>query len=302
MSVRIRAAAAAIACLSTGYAIAQAPQLPTDGKSWVGHAPPGVRDPNLPPDEDAAKGQLATSPRHAEWVDIMTTNGPAIKSFIVQPESKPTAGAGVVIVIHEASGLTEWVRGVADQLAKHGFIAIAPDLVSGKGPTGGGTDSLGDRVEQVISTLTVDDVVARLNAVRDYAVKMPGANGRVASIGFSWGGAMSLSYALKQSRLNGAVTFYGPIPTDPAAYATRSTVPVLGLYGQADARVNENIPLAEIALGSSFTPHVYLNAGHGFVRQQKGQNGANLKATTWAWPETISFLQRVTGGGGFGGA
>jgi carboxymethylenebutenolidase len=87
--------------------------------------------------------------------------------------------------------MQDWVRGVADQLAKEGFIAIAPDLLSGKGPGGGGTDSLGDKVGETIRTLTPADVVARLDAVRSYALKVPSANGKVGSIGFCWGGGMS---------------------------------------------------------------------------------------------------------------
>jgi carboxymethylenebutenolidase len=279
--------------------VPQAPQSAADGKSWFRDAAPGVRDLNLPPDEDAAKGQLAGSPRRHESVDVKLQNASAIKSFVVYPQFtvlRPTAG--VVIVIHENSGLTDWVRGVADQLAYHGFIAIAPDLLSGKGLNGGGTDSLTGQVEQVIGTLTVDDVVSRLNAVREYGLKIPTANGRVAALGFSWGGGMSLHYALNQPALNGAASFYGPIPANPAAYANRSQVPVLGLYAQTDATVNENIPLARIALGPSFSPNMYFDASHGFVRQQNGQNGANLKATAWAWGETIDFLRRVAGGGG----
>jgi carboxymethylenebutenolidase len=308
MSAHTRVAVFAIASVSTAYAMGLVPPTvhatqksqgqTAEGKSWAGSDAPAKRDVNLPPDEDAAREQLAKSPRHAEWVDIAMTNGPAIRSFLVQPERKPPTGAGVVILIHEEFGLTEWIRGVADQLAKHGFIVIAPDLLSGKGPAGGGTDSLGDRVGQIISALTVDEVVARLNAVRDYTLKMPDSNGRVATIGFSWGGGMSLHYALNQPRLNGAVSFYGPIPTDPAAYSNRSRVPIVGLYGQADTAINENIPLAQIALGASFTPNTYFDAGHGFARLQKGQNGANFKATAWAWGEAIELLKRVTGGAG----
>jgi carboxymethylenebutenolidase len=226
----------------------------------------------------------------------MSGGGP-LKSFVVYPQR--STKAGVLIVIHEIFGLTEWVRAVSDQLAQHGFIAVAPDLLSGKGPNGGGTDSLGDRVGQTIQTLAVNDVIARLNAVRDYAAKIPAANGRVGSIGFCWGGGMSFQYAMRQPQLNAAVTFYGPMPSDPSEYRL-SRVPILGLYGGADERVNANIEIAQALLGDSYIPNVYFEAGHGFLRQQREQKGANLRATEMSWGEAISFLQRTVDGGGRG--
>jgi carboxymethylenebutenolidase len=254
----------------------------------------GPRNPNLPPDADAAKAQLASSPRHGEWVDIPMANGPALKSFVVYPER--STKAPVVLVIHEIFGMQDWVRGVADQLAKEGFIAIAPDLLSGKGPDGGGTDSLGDKVGETIRTLTPSDVVARLNAVRDYALKIPSANGKVASIGFCWGGGMSAQYAFNQPKLDAAVSYYGPLPTEPAAYA-KTKAPILGLYGGNDARVNANIPVAEAELkkaGAVYQPNVFEAAGHGFLRQQNGQDSANMRATEKAWPMTLAFLRKYT--------
>jgi dienelactone hydrolase len=116
-------------------------------------------------------------------------------------------------------------------------------------------------------------------------------------VGFGWGGGMSFDYALKQPQLNGAVSFYGPISADPEDY-TNPRVRILGLYASLDAAVNENIPIAEATLGNLFSPHVFINATHGFVQEQKEQNGENLNALIFAWPEAISFLQGVTGGGG----
>jgi carboxymethylenebutenolidase len=142
---------------------------------------PGQRNPNLPPDADAAKEQLAKSSRHGDWVDIKMANGPAIKSFVVYPER--STKAPVVIVIHEIFGMADWVRGVTDQLAKEGFIAIAPDLLSGKGPNGGGTESLGDQVGQTIRTLTPADLSARLDAVMAYGKGLPASSGKTATIG-----------------------------------------------------------------------------------------------------------------------
>ena len=304
MNARIMFAAVAIAGLCVAPAVAQdrdlhAGHVPGSNVEQAGPASgsSAARNQNLPPDADAAKAQLEKSPRHQEWVDIKMANGPAIKSFVVYPERKDKAP--VVIVIHEIFGMADWVRGVADQLAKEGFIAVAPDLLSGKGPNGGGTDSLGDKVGETIRTLTPADVVARLDAVRDYALKTPAANGKVASIGFCWGGGMSAQYAFNQPKLDAAVSYYGPLPTEPAAYA-KTKAPVLGLYGGNDARVNANIPVAEAELkkvSATYQPNVFEGAGHGFLRQQTGADGANMKATEKAWPMTLAFLRKYTDSG-----
>jgi carboxymethylenebutenolidase len=250
----------------------------------------------LPPAAEHAVEALKNSPRHHEWVDVKVPgSSDTIKTFVAYPERKDKAG--IVVVIHEIFGLSDWIRAVADQLAQDGFIAVAPDLLSGKGPNRGGTDELGDKVTQVIRTLTPEEVVTRLNAVRDHGLKLPAANGRSATIGFCWGGQYSFHYASAQPALNGAVVYYGPSPSDPAAY-TRISAPVLGLYGQDDARVNATIPTAEAEMGKagkSYEKHVFVDAGHGFLRQQSGTQKvpkANMKATELAWPLTLEFLRK----------
>jgi carboxymethylenebutenolidase len=254
-------------------------------------AAPAPRNEALPPDADQAKGALAKSPRHGEWVDIKLPDGGKLVTWVVYPETKSKAGA--VIVIHEIFGMTDWVRGVADQLAKEGFIALAPDLLSGKGPNGGGTDSLGEEATKVIRTLTPETVVERLNAVREYALKLPAANGKVGSVGFCWGGTTSFAYAAAQPKLGAAVVYYGTSPSDAAAY-TKINAPVLGLYGGDDARVDATIPTAEAEmkkLNKRYTPRVFEGAGHGFLRQQSGKDGANRKAAEQAWPATLAFFR-----------
>ena len=245
----------------------------------------------IPPDADGAKAALAASPRHGDWVDLALADGTRLLTWVVYPETRTKAG--VVLVIHEIYGLTDWVRGVADQLAEDGFIALAPDLLSGLGPNGGGTEALGADVTKTIRTLTPEQVAARLDVVRDYALKLPAAGGKAASVGYCWGGSMSFAYATLQPKLSGAVVYYGSSPSDPAAYA-RIAAPVLGLYGADDARVNATIPTAEAEmrkLGKPFTAHLFEGAGHGFLRQQSGRDGANRKAAEKAWAATLAFLR-----------
>jgi carboxymethylenebutenolidase len=259
---------------------------------------PAQRNPNLPPDATAAAAQLTASPRHGEWVDIKSSNGGApIKSFVVYPERKDKAP--VVIVIHEIFGLSDWIRGVADQLAKDGFIAIAPDFLSGMGPNKGGSQELGSQGStQAIRNVTDEDKVRILNDVREYALKIPAASGKTATVGFCWGGAASSLFALKQPGLNAAVAYYGGMPADAAAFAAAKT-PILGLYAANDTRVNATLDLAKTELAKrsvAYEQHFFEGAGHGFLRQQSGNQNApnNMKATEQAWPLTLEFIRKHT--------
>jgi carboxymethylenebutenolidase len=259
-------------------------------------SPIAPRAADLPPGEKEAKAVLEKSPRHGEYVDIAVPGAKTpLKAYVVYPERKDKAP--VVIVIHEIFGLSDWIRSVADQLAADGFIAIAPDLLSGHGKDGGGTDSFADRgeVTNAIRGLKSPEVTADLNAIRDYGAKLPAATGKTATIGFCWGGGQSFAYAVNQPDLSAAVVYYGTSPDKDQL--DKIKCPVLGLYGGNDARISSNVPkTAEEmkALGKSYTSHVFDGAGHGFLRQQDGQNGANMKATQQAWPETLQFLRENT--------
>jgi carboxymethylenebutenolidase len=252
------------------------------------------QDQNLPPAEEQAKAALENSPRHGEFVDVkMPGSGTLINTWVVYPERKDKAP--VVIVIHEIFGLSDWIRAVADQLAKEGFIAVAPDLISGMGPGGGGTDSAKSRddVVKLIRGLKPEETIARLNAVRTYALKLPAANGKSATVGFCWGGGNSFAYATVQPELNAAVVYYGTSPE--TSMLSKIKAPVFGNYGGNDARVNSTIEGASTEmkrLGKIYEYEIYEGAGHGFLRQQFGQDGANLKATQKAWPLTLAFLRK----------
>jgi carboxymethylenebutenolidase len=256
-------------------------------------APQTARDENLPPSEQQAKAALEKSPRHGEYVDVkLPAGGTPIRTWIVYPERKDKAG--VVILIHEIYGLSDWLRGVADQLAREGFIAVVPDLTSGMGPNGGGSQAAASRddVVALVRAVTPEAATTRLDAVRDYAVHLPAANGKSATVGFCWGGGKSFAYAASQPALNAAVVFYGT-PPEPADLA-RIKAPVLGHYGGDDARITTTIPPTEAEmkkLGKTYEPHIYEGAGHGFLRAQEDREGANLKATQEAWPRTVAFLR-----------
>jgi len=255
-------------------------------------APASAAPMPLPPAEDSALAALNRSPRHGEWVDVAYPGHAPLRTWVVYPER--SSKAGVVLVIHEIFGLTDWIRSVADRLAGEGFIAVAPDLISGLGPGGGGTDSTASRDDAVklVRLLTPEESAARLSTVRDWAVKLPSANGKLATIGFCWGGGRSFAAAAMTPPPRGCVVYYGTAPD--SAQILHVQAPVLAHYGGDDARVNATIDAAKAALAKAkvpYDPHIYAGAGHGFLRQQTLREGANQKAAEQSWPLTITFLR-----------
>jgi len=222
--------------------------------------------------QEWAKQRLAKSSRHQEWVKVK--NGTReVNSFVVYPEVKNKATA--VVVIHEIFGMSDWVQSLTDQLAEAGYIAIAPDLLSGMGPNGGGTSSL-DRngVGQAIRDLPPDQITADLNAVADYVSKLPASNGKVVVTGYCWGGSQSFRFATNRPSLKAAFVFYGSAPAgadnapDKAALA-KITAPVYGFFAGNDARIDATLPATSAAMAElkkTFDPVTYDGAGHGFMR------------------------------------
>jgi carboxymethylenebutenolidase len=244
--------------------------------------------------QDTAKERLEKSPRHHEWVKVKHGDR-EVQCFLVFPEVKDKAKA--VVVIHEIFGLTEWVRGVADQLAEAGYIAIAPDLLSGMAPGGGGTSEIGSRDKSVkaVSSLSPDQVTADLNAVTDHVVKLPACNGKVAVCGFCWGGAQTFRYATNNEHVQAAYVFYGTGPSDDAIERIRC--PVYGFYGGSDNRVNATIPKSTELMkkhGKTYEPVTYEGAGHGFMRagEAASAGAANKKAHDEAWARWKELLKK----------
>lgn len=258
------------------------------------HAAEWSADPAIPPGETGAKQALERSPRHHEWIDLsVPETGAKVSAFVAYPERKDKAP--VVLVIHEVYGLTDWIRAVADRLAADGFIAVAPDFLSGKGPGGGGTEKFASRddVVKAVRGLGSAEVAAILDAAGRYGKALPAASGKVGAMGFCWGGARSFEYATMRADLEAAVVFYGTSPDNNALAAVRA--PVLGLYGEDDARVNATVGPAMARmkeLGKSFAEHTYPGAGHGFLRAQDGRDGANLAASRKAWKEAVGHLRK----------
>ena len=246
--------------------------------------------------QDPSAQRLEKSPRHHEWVAVKQGER-TVHSFLVYPEVSGKAPA--VVVIHENRGLTDWVRSVADQLAEAGYIAIAPDLLSGMAPGGGKTSDYpsGDAAREGIYKLAPDQVTADLNAVADYVAKLPAANGKVAVAGFCWGGGQTFRFATNRSNLAGAFVFYGTGP-DSKEDIARIKSPVFGFYGGDDARVNATIPQSAALMkeaGKTYEPVTYDGAGHGFMRsgEEASASEANRKARDESWARWKNLLRKI---------
>ncbi len=250
-------------------------------------------DAGLPASGDDAMARLAASPRHAEWQTIATRpNGTdSIRAWVVYPERAEQAP--VVLVVHEIFGLSPWIRSVADQLAAEGFIAIAPDLMTSANLPGSPENPDPDAARAAIRELQPADVHRQLQALAQWGMSLPAASDRYGIVGFCWGGSTSFAHAVAAPDLGAAVVYYGTSPATAELGAVRA--PVLGLYGENDARVNATIAPADSALralGRTYQPVIYDGAGHGFLRAQAGQADANMTATRQAWPRTIAWFRQ----------
>jgi carboxymethylenebutenolidase len=240
--------------------------------------------------------QLEASPRHQEWVEIMS-NGRKLRCFVVYPEVSTKATA--VVVIHENRGLNDWARSMADQIAGAGFIAIAPDLLSGMAPNGGGTADFpnGDAARDAIYKLDSAQVRKDLNAVADYVTALPSSNRKVAAAGYCWGGGQCFRMATNNSRIKAAFVFYGVGPEDISAIRNVKA-PVYGFYGGNDERVNATIPKSDSlmkAAGKKYEPVIYTGAGHGFMRagQEPNPTPENVKARDEGFARLIAKLKEI---------
>jgi carboxymethylenebutenolidase len=246
--------------------------------------------------QDWAKQRLDKSPRHAEWVKLKHDKR-EVQAFVVYPEVKEKATA--VLVIHEIFGLTDWARSVADELAEAGYVAIAPDLLSGMGPKGGGTAEFGgdDAARKAVAELPADQVTADLNAAAEYVAKLPACNGKVAVAGFCWGGGQAFRFAENNKDVKASFVFYGTGPQTEDE-AGKVNCPVYGFYGGDDARVTMTVAKTTEAMkkaGKTYDPVTYDKAGHGFMRAGEAPDAKedNKKAHDEAWKRWKGILAKL---------
>ncbi len=239
-----------------------------------------------------ARERIAKSPRHSEWVTVKH-DGRTVDTLVVYPESKEKRP--VVLVIHEIFGLSDWAQELADEVAAAGYIAVAPDLLSGMAPNGGRTkDFAAGSVMEAVSKLNPDQVTGDLNAAADYGLKLPAASGKLYVAGFCWGGGQTFRFATNRGDLSAAFVFYGPPPEKDAM--ARIKAPVYGFYAGNDARIDATIPdtvTAMKAAAKTYDPVTYEGAGHGFMRagEAPDANEANKKARDDAWKRWKGLME-----------
>jgi carboxymethylenebutenolidase len=247
--------------------------------------------------QDWAKARLDASPRHHEYV-ALKHNGRTVQAFVVYPEV--STKAPVVVLIHEIFGLTDWAKEMADELAGEGFIVVAPDLLSGIGPKGGGSSEFASQDDAVkaVSALDAGQVMADLDAAADYGKHLPAGNGKIAVTGFCWGGGKSFAFATHRKDLSAAFVFYGPGPQD----VTAINAPVYGFYGGNDARIGATLPAtvdAMKAAGKTFEPVTYDGAGHGFMRAGEDPGNTvpgNKTAREQGFARLVKLLKEMKAG------
>ncbi len=247
------------------------------------------------PAQDWARAKLDKSPRHQEWIKVKSGSR-EVQCFVVYPEVKDKATA--IVMIHEIFGLSDWAREMADELAAEGYIVVAPDLLSGAGLNGGGSDAFTNQsaVTKAVSLLPPEQVSADLTAAADYAAKIPAANGKVVVAGFCWGGGQSFRFATSNKDVKAAFVFYGPPPN--ADETAKINCPVYGFYGGNDARITATVPKAAEqmrAAGKSYEPVIYDGAGHGFMRAGEAPDAsdANKKTRDTAFKRWLDLLKKI---------
>jgi carboxymethylenebutenolidase len=274
-----------------GHSMAPAAQNQRSGAT-ASRMVPGLADKprNLPASYYTAGATLARSTLKKEWVDI-PVDDLKLRTWVVYPEG--TGKTGVVIVMQHGLGLDDWMRSVADQIAADGFIAVAPDVWSGTGPNGGNRDSFqfDDEAMRAAARITLDETQRRYKAAREWALTLPRANGKMGSIGFCAGGSNSFRFAAEVPDLNAAVVFYGGGPSENLL--NKINAPVLGFYGENDARVTATVPMTTESmkrLGKLYEAHVYPKVTHSFVYFQ--DLSVNRDAVADAWPRTVAFFNK----------
>lgn len=246
--------------------------------------------------QDYAVEQLEHSPRHHEWVEI-EHDGRTVHSFVAYPETNHETLA--VIVIHENRGLNDWARSFTDQIAEAGYIAIAPDLLSGFSDEFEKTTDFAtsDAAREALYTLDSDQITKDLKAVEEYITNVSSSNGKVVVVGFCWGGSQTFHYATNSDVPEAFMVFYGSAPDDPEA-VQNINAPVYGFYGENDQRINSGIPGIEAMMdefGKTYEYEIYDGAGHAFMRAGDDPNAeSSLKqARNDAWSRLKKLLSEI---------
>jgi carboxymethylenebutenolidase len=233
--------------------------------------------------QDWARQAVDKSPRKHEWVKV-TYGGRSIDTFVAYPQ--PRGKSPAVIAIHDVIAMAPWVENVADRFAEAGYLAIAPDMLSGRTPEERQPLVADGKTIGPARRLPLAQVAADLNALADYALKLPACNGKVCVVGFSWGGDEAFRFATNRRDLAAAFVFYGKC-TEPEKIPNIQA-PVYGFYAGTDTNVGATIPDTTKqmkAAGKFYDPVIFEGAAHGFMQAGAAPDAseANKKAWDASW-------------------
>ncbi len=234
--------------------------------------------------------QAAMVPPDDSRLTIETVTFPGATGELTGYLARPADAAGklpAVLVIHENRGLNPHIEDVTRRIALEGFVALGVDFLSPAGGTPDDEDKAREMIRALDSAQTIQNAVAAVNYLTDNAA----TTGKVGSVGFCWGGAMSNQVAVNSSAISATVAYYGRQPA--AAEVANIKASLMLHYAGLDQRINAGIPDFETALkgnGVNYEMFVYDDANHAF------NNDTNVarydhKSADLAWGRTINFFK-----------
>jgi carboxymethylenebutenolidase len=224
----------------------------------------------------------------ADWVTVPSPQGNGtIKCYLVRPVSAPDKLPGV-LVVHENRGLNPYIEDVARRVAIAGFMALAPDGLTSVGGYPGDDEKGGALFKQVDRGKMMEDFLA----AGTWLKSRPDCTGRIAAIGFCFGGGVANQLAVRMGAdLAAAVPFYGMQPS--AEETAKIKAPVLAHYAELDTRITSGWPAFDAALSAAHVTHegyVYAGANHGFHNDTTPRY--DEAAAKLAWQRTLDWLNK----------
>jgi carboxymethylenebutenolidase len=237
--------------------------------------------------DPAAAAVVASDDQRVTAQDVVwpAADGRRLKGYLARPKAGKLRGA--VVVVHENRGLTEHIRDVTRRAALAGYLALAPDFLTGKGGTPVDQDAARKLIGELDLPQTVADAVATLDWLRGQ-----GGTG-VGIVGFCWGGAMVNRVAVAAGpKLDAGVSFYGPAPSP--AEAGKVSAPLLIQLAEKDARVNATaLPWVSALRGAGKQVRAinYQGVDHAFHNDTSAER-YDAKAASRAWASTLAFFKQ----------
>ena len=222
-----------------------------------------------------------------EYLDYPSPNGSGKqRGYLVRPASA-SGKLPSVLVVHENRGLNPHIEDIARRLALDNFMAFAPDALTPLGGYPGDEEKARELFPKLDQTKIREDFVAAV----DFLKKRPDSTGKVAAVGFCYGGSIANMLATRVPDLAGAVPFYGGQPA--AADVPKIKSPLLIHYAGTDERINAGWPAYEEALKANKVPyetHIYPGTQHGFNNDTTPRFDA--AAAKLAWQRTVDFFNK----------